>query len=563
MRYFYFILFTSLFSCQTTEYADTILINGIIYTADSSDTQIEALAIKDGLILETGDEASIRLLQNEKTEVIDLNNQFVMPGFIEGHGHFSGLGYSLINLNFLESKNWDEIIQQVAAKTKTVEPGTWIQGRGWHQEKWNQRPQKNISGYPFHDELSAISPDHPVILYHASGHALYANKKAMDLAGVASEMPDPAGGHIVRDQNKEAIGVFEERAMQIISGTHQEYLSKLSAKEQEAEWYKAIALAQEECIKKGITSFQDAGSTFTEVDRYHKMAANGDLNLRLWAMLRHPLDTLKGRMSGFPVYDKHYQFFTCKAIKSEVDGALGAFGAWLLKPYQDKPGFSGQNTTQITDVKGISDIAIENDMQFCVHAIGDRANRIIIDLFEHTFTQHSEKKDWRWRIEHAQHLHPDDIKRFQPLGIIASMQGVHCTSDAPFVVSRLGEERAKNGAYAWRSLIDHGTLIANGTDAPVEDVDPLKSIYASVTRKRTDSGMAFFPEQQMTRTEALRSYTINNAYAAFEDRWKGSIEEGKVADIIVLSNNLLTCEDEEILNTKINKVIINGKVGNH
>jgi len=297
-----------------------------------------------------------------------------------------------------------------------------------------------------------------------------------------------------------------------------------------------------------------------EIDRYTRLAKEGKLDLRLWAMLRHSFKEMRGNLGGFPILNTGNHFFTCKAIKTEVDGALGSYGAWLLKPYNDKPEFHGQNTTTIDEVTNIAVLAENHNMQLCVHAIGDRANREVIDIFENIFKNNAEKKDRRWRIEHAQHLHPEDIPRFKSLGIIASMQGIHCTSDAPFVVDRLGEQRAREGAYPWRSLLDNGVLIANGTDAPVEDVDPIESFYASVTRKRVDTGFEFFAEQKMTRQEGLYSYTLGNAFAAFEENEKGSLEVGKLADVVVLSQDLLNCKDEDIMKTKVVYTIVGGEI---
>lgn len=547
-------------NCQNAkETADMLLINGNIVTMDSQIASAQAIAIKADRILKIGTTEDLNNLQSKDTKVIDLDGKFVMPGFIEGHGHFSGLGKSLIDLNFLRSKNWDEIIQQVAEKVKTAQPGEWIEGRGWHQEKWTESPEQNLHGYPFHDALSAISPKNPVVLRHASGHSLFANEKAMQAAGVNIETPNPAGGEIVRDGNGNAIGVFEERAMNSILQAHQEYLENIPELEKKAKWLKGIQLAEQECLSKGITSFQDAGSKFKEIERYRELAQNKELNLRLWVMIRHSFEEMKDKLNDFPIIDEGNHFLTIRAVKSEVDGALGAFGAWLLKDYHDKPHFLGQNTTPIEEVERIAGLAAKNNLQMCVHAIGDRANREVLNIYEKAIKS-SPEKDRRWRIEHAQHLDPADIPRFRELNIIASMQGIHCTSDAPFVEKRLGEERARIGAYPWRSLLDNKVIIANGTDAPVEDVSALECIYASVTRKRADTGFEFFPEQRMTRQEALYSYTLGNAYAAFEEDQKGSLTEGKLADIVVLSNDLLNCEDEEILNTKILYTIVGGEI---
>ncbi len=558
------------FSCKNDQQpADTILLNGNIYTVDEANPMAQAIAIKDGLILQVGTSEAIEKLKGPNTEVIDLQGRFAMPGFIEGHGHFSGMGYSLIDLNFLKSKNWNEIVQAVAEAAKKAKPGEWIVGRGWHQEKWDEALEQHVQGYPYHDHLSEVSPNNPVVLRHASGHALIANKAAMDAAGITQETPDPAGGHIVRSPSGEAIGVFEENAMDAIAKVHQDYLATLSPEAQMQRWQQGIELAQAECLKQGITSFQDAGSHFDEIERYKKMAEEGKLLLRLWAMVRHSSEELTGHLDGFPIVDAGPDanvggHFTCRAIKTEIDGALGSYGAWLLAPYNDKPGSSGLNTTPIEEVKAIAKIAFDKKMQLCVHTIGDRANRELLNLMEEiTASGGQSLTQLRWRSEHAQHIDPQDIPRFAKLGVIAAMQGVHCTSDAPFVVKRLGEERARTGAYPWQSLLKAGAVVTNGTDVPVEDVSPIECFYASVTRRRhqaSDRGLELFPEQKMTRAQAIYSYTAANAYAAFEDEWKGTLTPGKVADITVLSEDLMDCTDEEILKAKVVVTMVGGKV---
>ncbi|MBK8489602.1 MAG: amidohydrolase [Saprospirales bacterium] len=564
------LLIAGLFSCsEEKKTAETVFIHAQISTLNEKQPAATALAIRGDRIIWVGEDAAAGKWIGPETKVFDLEGQFVMPGFIEGHGHFSGLGRLLANINLMQAGSWDEVVEQVEAAAKKAQPGEWIYGRGWHQEKWSSRPEPNVLGYPYHQGLSSISPDNPVILIHASGHALFANEAAMKAAGINVETPDPQGGEIVRDEAGNPIGVFEEEAMSAIKSAYNDYLSSLSTEQQVQRWYSWVEAAEAECLRKGVTSFQDAGvgssefeefGSLAEMKRYQELAEEGKLDIRIWAMVRDTYDKLKGKIDQFPVIGAGNYYFTCRAIKSEVDGALGSFGAWLLSAYNDKPGFEGQNTTSISEVKNIASLATNRNMQFCVHAIGDRANRVVLDIYEEQFNQHPEKKDWRWRVEHAQHLDTADIPRFARLGIIASMQGIHCTSDAPFVVSRLGTERARLGAYAWRSLLDKGVLIANGTDTPVEDVDPIKNFYASVTRKREDTGMSFFPEQRMTRQEALYSYTLGNAYAAFEEDLKGSLEYGKLADLVVLSRDLRTCPDEEILDTKVLLTMVGGKV---
>ena len=347
--------------------------------------------------MKVGSNDETNVLKGEATEVIDLKGKFMMPGFIEGHGHFSGLGKSLLQLNFLKSKSWKEIVDMVAEAAESAEPGAWIEGRGWHQEKWDSTPMRNIHGYPFHDELSAVSPDNPVVLKHASGHGLFANKKAMQLAGVTVETPNPSGGEIVRDNKGEAIGVFEENAMESVMEVYQEYLDTRNEEELRNFWLKGIELAQEECLKKGITSFQDAGTSpgygdltsYEELAEYERLAKEGNLNLRMWTMLRHESKDLKNYLNEFPKIDIGNGFFTCRAVKSELDGALGSYGAWLLEPYEDKPDFTGQNTTEVSEVEKIAYLCLEHEMQLCVHAIGDRGNREVLDIMEKVFEKKS------------------------------------------------------------------------------------------------------------------------------------------------------------------------------
>ncbi len=547
-------------ACNNVEKAELVINNAYIYSVDNKTSVYEAVAIKGDKIVAVGSNEQIApYIDESTTEVLDAGGAFVLPGLIEGHGHFSGMGKSLMNLNFLKSKSWQEIVDMVAEKVQLTPKGHWIIGRGWHQEKWDDQPHDHVHGYPRHFDLSAISPDHPVLLVHASGHGSFANALAMDLAGITPESRSPVGGEIVRDITGRPIGMFEERAQQIIFQAYQDYLARLSEQDQINEWYTAIDLAQEECLKWGITSFQDAGSSYQEITSYKKLAEEGKLKLRLWTMARHNSQTLKGKVAQYRMIDAGNGHFTCRAIKTEVDGALGPYGAWLIDSYDDKQHFIGQNTTMIEEVDKIADIALEANMQLCVHAIGDKANQIVLDLIEKKLSTNT-KKDLRWRIEHAQHLHPSDIPRFAQLGVIASMQGIHCTSDAPFVEKRLGYERARVGAYAWRGLLDAGAIVTNGSDVPVEDINPIESFYASVTRKRVDNGMAFFPENSMTRAEAIYSYTMANAIAAFEEKSKGSIEPGKYADITIIDKNWITCTDEDILDTQVLFTIVAGKV---
>ncbi|MFT6807664.1 MAG: putative amidohydrolase YtcJ [Saprospiraceae bacterium] len=558
-KYVILALFFALGACQSTEKGpDLIIHNAYIYSVDSDKSVYEAIAIKGQLVYQLGSETEILKLQEAHTEVIDAEGAFVIPGLIEGHGHFSGYGQSLINLNFLKSKSWEEIVSMVEARAKETPKGEWIYGRGWHQEKWEEVPEDHVHGYPRHFDLSELVPDHPVLLVHASGHGLIANAKAMEISGVTPETPNPAGGEIVRDDLGNAIGVFEERAQNIVRQAYSYYLEEQSDEERLDNWYKGIDLAQKGCLENGITSFQDAGAGFEDMERYRKMADEGAFKIRLWSMLRESASSLKGKTAQERIIGAGDNHFTCRAIKTEVDGALGSFGAWMLESYDDKENFVGQNTTPIEEVEAIAKLAMETDMQLCVHAIGDRANREVLDIMEPYIK--SSNKDLRWRIEHSQHISSEDIPRFGSLGVIASMQGIHCTSDSPFVEKRLGRERARIEAYPWRGLIDNDAVVTNGTDVPVEDINPIESLYASMTRKRIDNGFEFFPENAMTRDEAIYSYTMANAFAAFEENIKGSLEIGKLADITILSQNLRTCSEDSLLDTKILYTIVSGEV---
>ncbi|HUR31644.1 MAG TPA: amidohydrolase [Saprospiraceae bacterium] len=546
---------------DNSEKADLILYNAFVCSITSSPIENGAVVIYDGKIVEVGTSKSIlEKWTRAGAEIFDCKGLFLMPGLIEGHAHFSSLGLNLLHLDLLATTSWQEIMDSVQSRTTTLPPGTWVLGRGWHQEKWIEPVSPNVSGYPYHDSLSAISSKNPVMLTHASGHSLYANKAAMNAAGISNETADPSGGKILRDQKGNAIGVFEENAMDIIQKAFKEYEASLTEEEVSAEWYSAIEEVQAHCLSYGITSFQDAGSTFIEIERYKTLAEKDSLHLRLWAMLRQPLSEIKDHLDGFPIIGVGEDKFTSRTIKAYIDGALGSYGAWLLEPYIERPGFYGQNTTPVEEINAIAELCIAHGMQMAVHAIGDKANRTVLDIYEKAFKANPDKKNLRWRIEHAQHIDPVDIPRFKELNVIASMQAIHCISDAPFVEKRIGYERAKNGAYAWRTLFDNGVVIANGTDAPVERVDPFQNLYAAVTRKRIDNGQEFFPEQSMTREEALQSYTINNAYAAFEEDVKGSIEPGKWADFALLSQNLLTCPEDSILKTKVLLTIVGGKI---
>ncbi len=547
-------------SClQKSKKADLVLMNGKIVTVDDAIPEVQALAVSGDRIVAVGSNEEIKPYITQKTEVIDLEGKLAIPGFIDGHAHFTSLARSKTVMDFMEVKDWDEVVAMTKEAVKKAKPGEWIFGRGWHQEKWDKTPAPNVDGLPFHHTLSKVSPDNPVILTHAGGHASFANAKAMELAEITKETQDPPGGEIVKDSEGNPIGAFRETAQRLLRRASNHYLESRTPEEIGAEQLRGIELAVQECLANGVTSFHDAGSSFETIDLFKKLAEEGKLRIRLWVMIKDSNERLKERLSEYKIIGIGKNHLTVRAIKRLIDGALGVHGAWLLKPYEDLPSSTGLNTSTVESVKETARIAIENDFQLCVHAIGDRANQETLNIFEAAFKAHPDKKDLRWRDEHSQHLHPDDIPRFGQLGVIASMQGIHCTSDAPYVIKRLGEKRAEEGAYVWQKLMKSGVIICNGTDVPVELIDPIACFYATVTRKLKD-GSVFYPDQRMSRKEALRSYTINCAYAAFQEDILGSLTPGKLADITVLSKDIMTVPDDEILNTEVVYTIVGGKV---
>lgn len=533
--------------------ADLVLLNGKLVTLSQDSrrapAEAEALATVDGRIAFVGSSAAARDWIGAETEVIDLEGRLAVPGLIEGHGHFWGLGESKLQLALGSASTWEEIVTLVADAAREAEPGAWILGRGWHQSKWTEPPSPSIEGLPVHHSLSTVSPENPVFLTHASGHMAFVNARAMDLAGIDAGTQDPDGGEIVRDGEGQPTGALRETAENLVAGLRADTLEWNHAR-------RVVQIAGEECLAKGITSFQDAGSSFGLIDLYRQMADEGALPLRLWVMVAEGNEAMSRSLDRYRMIDRGAGFLTVRAIKRSIDGALGSHGAWLLEPYEDSPQSSGLNTSDLAAMDETARLAREHGFQLCVHAIGDRANRETLDLFERTLAG---DRSQRWRIEHAQHLHPNDVPRFAELGVIASMQAVHCTSDGPWVPDRLGEQRAAEGAYLWRELIDSGAVVTNGTDAPVEDVDPIASFHAAVSR-RMANGEIFGEDQRMTREEALRSYTIDAAFSAFEENQKGSLEVGKLADVTVLSRDIMTVPEDEIPGTEVVYTIVGGRV---
>ncbi len=537
--------------------ADLVVTNARIVTVDDATPEAQAIAVRGDRIQALGTSEAIKRYIGPRTEVIDAQGQLVVPGLIESHGHFTGIGDAQINLQLMKTTSWDEIVAMVAEAVKHAKPGEWIIGRGWHQEKWTSRPNPNVEGFPTHASLDAVSPDNPVILTHASGHASFANGKALQLSGITKNTENPPGGDILKDASGNPTGLMREHASGLIKVHAGE--TPLTPAERTARARRVLELAAKEVLSKGITTFEDAGSSFATIDLIKKMVDEDALGVRLWVMVREGNRAEAPKLKQYRMIDYGSGRLTVRAIKRQIDGALGSRGAWFLEDYADKPGWVGTETTPVKEIDEAARLAMANGYQLCVHAIGDRGNRETLDVFERAFKANPTKKDLRWRVEHAQHLSLADIPRFGRMGVIAAMQGIHCTSDAPYVLERLGAKRAEEGAYVWQKLMKSGAIISNGTDAPVEDVDPIASYYASVSRKLKD-GSVFYPDQRMSRMEALKSYTINGAYAAFEEKNRGSLTVGKYADMVILSKDILTVPEDEIPAARVVSTIVGGKV---
>ncbi len=544
--------------------ADLVLVNGKIVTVDESRPEVSALAVSGDTIVAVGSDAEIRERVGPDSRVIDLEGRLAVPGFIESHGHFMGLGSAQMQLDLLDATTWNEIVERVDSAVAEARPGQWIRGRGWHQEKWTESPGRTVEGFPTRDRLDEVAPDNPVLLGHASGHAAIANRAALDAAGITRATEDPPGGQIIRDGTGAATGILVDEAEEIVDAALDESRAGRSAAEVEEDRRRQATLAAERALSRGVTTFHDMGASFETIELLETMASEGELPVRLYLHVSQRAVTPENAeaLAAARVVGHADHHVTVRAIgEVTADGALGARSAWMLEPYSDLPSSTGLEVTDMERVREIAEIGLENGYQISTHAIGDRANREVLDLYASIFEERGLDGDTlRWRIEHAQHLHPDDIPRFAELGVIASMEGIHACSDWPYVKARLGEERAKAGAYVWRTLWESGAVVTNGTDAPVERVDPVPSYHCTVAREMVGTDSTFYPDEALSREQALRSYTLNGAFAAFEEGIKGSLTPGKLADVVVLSRDILTVPEDEILGTRILYTIVGGEV---
>jgi len=542
----------ALLRTSRAETAEIVFHNGIIYTGNERAPHAEAIAIKAGHILFVGSNADAKSLQKDATRVVDLAGKTVVPGLTDSHCHIFGIGEREMNLNLEGAGTLDDFLARVQERAAQTERGKWITGRGWIETFW-QPPQ-----FPTRHDLDKIAPDNPVWLTRADGHAAIANTKALKLAGIDQNTPNPFGGEILKDkQTGEPTGMLLDHA--------QALMVKNIPKPTEAEREQALLLGLKREIELGWCQIQNAGSDLADIASIRHLFEAGKVKLRIYNAVYGPGPAAELLLREGTVLNRHEHRFTQRTIKVVFDGALGSRGAALLQPYADAPETSGYLTQKESDLQPMFEQALERGVQVETHAIGDRANRIILDLYERALKSvPSEKRkirEPRWRVEHAQILSPQDVSRFSKLGVIPSMQPSHAISDLFFAPSRLGKERLA-GAYAWQSLIKSGAIVPGGSDAPVERGEPMIEFYAAVGRKSVKgfSGDGWHPEQALSRDQALKMFTAWPAYAAFEERDKGSIEVGKLADLTVLSKDIMKIPEPEILTTTCVMTVIGGEI---
>ena len=529
--------------------ADLIVTNARVYTVDDAHPLADAIAVRGGRVLFVGDTRGALALRGPQTRVIDLDGRTVIPGMVDAHGHVSGLGSALAIVDLTGASSYDEIIARVVAKAKSAQPGQWITGRGWDQNRWGD------TRFPTHDKLTAAVPNNPVLLQRVDGHAYLANKKAMDAAQLSAATKDPSGGHMERDASGAPAGVFVDNAMGLVTRV----LPRTTRDDEKKQILAAIAEAQ----RWGLTGVHDAGSSAQVLDIYEELGKAGQMNFRMYAMIsggREESAVVDQWLARGPQSGLYDGMLWVRSIKLYADGALGSRGAALLDPYTDDPHNNGLLVSPPAFIQEIAIKALKAGFQVNTHAIGDRGNRVSLDAYEAALKA-VPVADHRFRVEHAQILNFADITRFAKLGVIPSMQASHQTSDMYWAGTRLGVSRLP-GAYAWRSLIDAGVVVPNGSDFPVEQVNPIISFHASISRQDAENWPAggWYPEQRMTRDEALRSMTIWPAYSAFQEKELGSLSLGKYADFVVLDQDIMRVPAELVMKTRVLSTWVGGKV---
>lgn len=534
----------------TTPRATIVMLSGKVRTLDPAVTEATAIATNGPKIAAVGPDAEIQSWIGAETKVIDLRGRTVLPGFVDSHMHLVGLGIRRFGIDLVGTKSIEEVKGKVRDAIRKASPGDWVQGRGWDQNDW-EGFKKRGTKFPSAQDLDDIAPEHPVVLHRIDGHAIWANSKAMEIAGVTPKTKTPAGGEIAKAKGKPS-GIFVDNAMSLIT-------DKMPAPSQE-QLRSAILLAQKECVSAGLTHVHDMGVDQAALNALRGLDESGDLRLRVYALLDGGVEDLAMLMGDGPRLPKDgASRLTVRAVKFFVDGALGSRGAALLKPYSDEKASTGILVTAPDVLEARIRTAAERGYQVATHAIGDRGNRIVLDIYERVFGEGIQAA--RPRIEHAQILHPDDIPRFGRGGIIASMQPTHATSDMPWAEKRVGKARLE-GAYAWRSLLSTNATIAAGSDAPVEDISPVLGLYAAITRKDMfgSPNGGWMPHEKMTPLEAVHAFTAGGAYASFRENEAGRLKPGFVADMIVLDQDPFTSSEDDLSGLQVMLTMIGGNI---
>ena len=525
--------------------ADLILVNGNVYTVDDAHPRASAFAVRNGRIVFVGSDREARFLAGPSTRVIDALGQTVIPGMVDAHAHLLGLGTSLRNLQLAGSKTYEEVIARVVERAKTMKPGEWILGRGWDQNLWSDKK------FPTHDALTRAVPNNPVVLSRIDGHAILANERALKAAGITAATRDPEGGRIERNADRSPTGVFVDNAEDLVGRVIPE-----PTREQTRS---AILAAIAEANKWGLIGIHDAGASHRTIDIYETLAREGRFNLRNYVLVSGDSGSIRHYMNLGPRSGLYDGRVWVRSIKLYADGALGSRGAALLAPYSDDKDNTGLLVTPPAEIQRIATAALRRGFQIGVHAIGDRGNRVVLDEYDAALKA-VPTADHRFRIEHAQVISLTDIPRFAKMGVIPSMQASHQTSDMRWAEVRVGPDRIK-GAYAWRSLLNTGVVIPNGSDFPVEEVNPLISFHSAVSRQDAtnwpDGG--WYPAQVMTRDEALKAMTVWPAYAGFQEKTMGSISPGKYADFVILDRDIMTVPVTDILKTGVISTWMGGR----
>ena len=531
--------------------ADTVFYNGTVYTVNPSQPNAQAVAVKDGRIVFVGSNEAVKAVESKTTRLVDLKGATVVPGLTDSHYHLIGVGERELTLNLEGATSLDDFLARVKARVDQARPGEWVTGRGWIETFW--KPPV----FPTRADLDKISPSNPVFLGRADGHGAVANSAALKIAGIDKNTRDPFGGQILKDKNTgEPVGMLLDNAQSLVA--------KHIPADSSADIEKAVLVGVQHSIQLGWCEIQNAGSTYPEVELYKKLYEQGKIKLRIYNAVYGPGPNADRLLREGPTIDAFDHRFTVRTIKIVFDGALGSRGAALLEPYSDY-NTSGFLREKESEISPMLDKALRQGIQVETHAIGDRANRIILDLYERALKDvpGDQRKigDPRWRVEHAQIISPADLPRFSALGIIPSMQPSHAISDLHFAPARLGMERLK-GAYAWETLIRSGCIVAGGSDAPVERGEPMIEFYAAVARKdlKGYTGEGWHPEEAVSREDALKMFTLWAAYAAFQEKEKGSIEVGKLADLTVLSADIMKIPESEIPRTHCLMTVIGGEI---